>query len=235
MFGNILNKIKVHIYNSFTTSPYTIMSLGPNCYPRTVLTRTGLIKHKKEGQKSYPFDLAWFHRASYVTEFLENNFENFLSELKYSDYSSSWDNGEKINFSHEAYIGPNEKNKLIRVYNRRIKNFAKELSNDKPILFLQILKDEKVGEDCINTYKVIQKLCKNRKFLYVVIDFINILPDNLENGMKKLNISLPTNNTDVFSKEFYTSNEGIVIENQIKNYIENLIQSEWGINPTKFL
>jgi len=235
LFKNFIRKIKVHISNSVKKSPYVFVSLGPNCYPRTVLTRVGLIKHKKEGQKTYPFDFAWFHKAKYVTEFLNNNFENFLSELKYSDFSSSWDNGEKINFSHEAYIGPNEKNKLIKVYKRRINNFLNDIKQDKPFIFLQILKDRKVGEDCLNTYSALKNLLRNKKFVYVVVDFMNIIPNNLPSEIKFIKLSLPSDDTDVFSKEFYLSEDGMKTENEISEFIKNVIKNEFNITPVKFL
>ena len=91
----VAEKITNLIKNFCKTAPYTIISLGPNCYPRTVLTRKGLMKRKKQGQKSYPFDLAWYHSAKYVTEFLLNDFENFFTDLRYSYVSTSWDSGTK--------------------------------------------------------------------------------------------------------------------------------------------
>ena len=237
LFNNFYKKLNVYVRNLLTFPKYKIISLGPNCYPRTVLTRTGLIKHKREGQKTYPFDFVWMHKAEYVTEFLNNNFENFLSELKYSDYSSSWDNGEKINFSHEAHIGSNEKNKLIKIYKKRIKNFTDEIKKEqgKPFIFLQILKDTKVGQDCINTYSALKNLCKEKKFVYIVIDFINIVPKNLPPEIKVKKLTLPDGNTDVFSKDFYLSDKGKKIENNISEIIEKIIKTELNINIKKFM
>ena len=236
LFNNFYKKFNVYIKNLFTFTQYTIISLGPNCYPRTVLTRTGLIKHRKEGQKTCPFDFAWIHRAEYVTEFLNNDFKNFLSELKYSDYSSSWDNGEKINFSHESHIGSNEKNKLIKIYKRRIENFSNAVKKQKkPFIFLQILKDTEVGEDCINTFSALKNICKEKKFIYIIVDFINIVPDNLPSEIKVIKLNLPYENTDVFSKEFYLSERGKEIENTISEFIEKIIKEELNTDTVKFL
>ena len=181
---NFFRKIKTRIHNYFTKPPYEIISLGPNCYPRTVLTRTGLLKHKNEGQKTYPFDFTWIHKAKFVTEFLNNNFENFLSELKYSDFCSSWDNGDKINFSHEMFISSKQKNKLIKIYSKRINNFLSDIQQQKPFIFFQILKDAEVGEDCINTFQAIKNIFGERKFVYAVADFINIVPENIPQKLK---------------------------------------------------
>ena len=233
-----IEKVIYNIKNIFKTSPYSIVSLGPNCYPKTVLTRTGLMKRKKQGQPTMPFDLAWYHSAKYVTEFLNSDFDNFLVDLKYSDYSGSWDNGTKINFSHEAYIGPTEKHRLIQVYRHRIKNFRNELKKTKPILFFQVLKDEKVGEDCLNTFNTLKKICPHRKFVYVVVDCIHKIDGlNLPEDIYSLQLPFPNheNEANVFSKEFYQSPEGIKFEKDISDFIENIIMNEFAMNPIKYL
>lgn len=234
-FGLLLKKLADNFNTYLKIQSYAIVSLGPNCYPKTVLVRHGLLKRKKFGQPTYPFDLAWFHSAKYITEFLKSDFKNFLTELRYSDYSKSWDNGNKINFSHEAYLSPNQKNELIRIYNKRIKNFRNEMQQSRPILFLQILKDEKIGQDCKNTYGVLKKLCKDRKFVYVVIDCINktsgiILPKKIH----VLRLNLPNKEVDVFSKNFYESKEGIDFEKSIISCIEEVIYQEFQVKPIKY-
>ena len=232
----LAEKLVNYIKNVCKTSPYSIVSLGPNCYPKTVLTRTGLMKRKKQGQPTMPFDLAWYHSAKYITEFLSTDFDNFLVDLKYSEYSGSWDNGNKINFSHESYIGPTEKHRLIQVYRHRIKNFRNELKKTKPILFFQVLKDEKVGEDCLNTYKVLQKLCSERKFIYVVIDCIHKIDGlQLPEEIYSLQLPFPNSDANVFSKEFYESQQGAQFEQIIADFIENIIINEFAMNPVKYL
>ena len=233
--GNFFRKIKAHIVNYFTQTPYEIISLGPNCYPRTVLSRTHLIKHRIEGQKTYPFDFAWIHKAKYVTEFLNNNFENFLSELKYSEYCSSWDNGNKINFSHEAFITSKQKNKLIRIYKKRIKNFLTDIKKDKSFVFLQILKDYETGEDCKNTYQTLKNIFGERKFVYAVADFIGIVPEDIPSEIRLIRLNLPSVKTDVFSKEFYLSQTGINTENEISEFVKKIIREELNLAPVQFL
>lgn len=231
-----IDKILSYIKNICKSSPYSLISLGPNCYPKTVLTRTGLMKRKRQGQPTMPFDLAWYHSAKYITEFLENDFDKFLVDLHYSEYSGSWDNGEKINFSHEAYIGPTEKHRLIQVYRHRIKNFRKEMKSTKPILFLQVLKDPEVGEDCLNTFNVLKKLCEGRKFIFVVIDCIHkidnlILPEEIYS----IQLPFPKEETNVFSKDFYESPQGAQFEQDIADFIENIIINEFKMTPVKYI
>ncbi len=230
-----IEKFKTYVINTCKTAPYSIVSLGPNCYPRTVLTRTGLMKSRKQGRPTMPFDFAWYHSSKYITDFLSNDFSNFLTDLHYSEYSGSWDSGDRINFSHEAYIGPTEKHRLIQVYRQRINNFRKELKKSKPILFLQVLKDQEVGEDCINTFNELQKLCKFRNFVFVIIDCIHEIDGkNLPKEIYTLQMPFPSVGTDVFSKDFYESEEGKQFEHDIAEFIENIIINEFGMNPIKF-
>lgn len=228
----VLNQIK----NTCKKLPYSIVSLGPNCYPRTVLTRMNLIKRKNCGRLTMPFDFAYYHRAKYVTDFLKNDFANFFEDLHYSDFCNSFDGGEKINFSHEAYIPKTNKDQLIKIYENRIKNFRKEIKKSKPIVFLQILQDEQVGEDCKNTYNELKKICGTRKFAYVVIDLKDIVqPHKIPFEIYLTKMTLQNDNTDVFSPNFYSSEYGKCFEKKIANFIENVIMKEFGLNVVKLL
>ena len=127
------------------------------------------------------------------------------------------------------------KNKLIRTYKRKKNNFRRSIKSSKPILFLQILKDEKVGQDCINTFNAIQNLCKDKKFVYVVIDCTNQL-DGVSFPEKIYNLNLPLEkNTDVFSKSFYESEQGKLFEQKITKYIEEIIKDEFCAEPVNYL
>ncbi len=236
MIFSLFQKIFQQIKNRYKNTPYTIVSLGPNCYPRTVLTRTGLIKRKSCGRLTMPFDFAFVHKAKYVTDFLKNDFLGFFEDLHYSDFCKSFDSGNKINFSHEGYLAREEKSELIKIYRKRIENFKNEIEKDNPILFLQILKDEDVGEDCKRTYFILKKLCENRKFAYVVIDLKDLIqPQKIPFEIYLTKMHLPEEDTDIFSAEFYDSEYGKYFEEKIANFIGNVIMKEFGDNVEKFL
>lgn len=236
MFDLLIQKITRHVKNSLKNTPYSIVSLGPNCYPRTVLTRKKLIKQKSCGRLTMPFDFAYYHNAKFVTEFLENDFVDFFKDLHYSDFCKSFDSGEKINFSHEGYLKDTEKNKLVKIYENRIENFRNELKKDTPILFLQILKDEDVGEDCKNTYSTLKKLCGKRKFAYVVVDCNDLVqPHKVPFEIYLTKMHLPKEDTDIFSSEFYNSEFGKIFEEKIANFVGNVIMKEFGYKIEKFL
>lgn len=233
---SLLEKIIRHVKNTCKNPSYEIVSLGPNCYPRTVLTRMKLIKRKSCGRRTMPFDFAYYHHAKFITEFLQNDFADFFKDLHYSDFCKSFDSGEKINFSHEAYLKENEKSKLINIYKKRINNFREELQQTKPIVFLQILKDENVGEDCKNTYKTLKKICAGRKFAYIVIDCKDIIqPQKIPFEIYLTKMHLPQEDTDIFSPDFYKSDYGKMFEEKIANFIGNVIMKEFGDNVERFL
>ena len=235
MFDLLVKKLIRQLRNTAKNTPYSIVSLGPNCYPRTVLTRCQLIKQKSCGRLTMPFDFAYCHDAKFVTEFLNNDFADFFKDLHYSEFCKSFDSGEKINFSHEGYLAENQKEKLIKIYEKRINNFRNEMKKEEPILFLQILKDEEVGEDCKNTYETLKRMCGKRKFAYVVIDCVDLVqPHRVPFEIYLTKMHLPSKNTDIFAHEFYNSDFGKNFEKKIDNFIGNVIIKEFGYKVEKF-
>ncbi len=233
---SLIEKIFRQVKNICKNPPYSIVSIGPNCYPRTVLTRMKLIKRKSCGRKTMPFDFAYYHDAKFVTEFLGNDFANFFDDLHYSDFCKSFDSGEKINFSHEAYLTKDKKAKLINIYKKRINNFRQEMEKSNPIVFLQILKDENVGEDCKNTYTTLKNLCGQRKFAYIVVDCKDLVqPQKIPFEIYLTKMHLPQEDTDIFSSNFYSSDFGKNFEEKIANFVGNVIIKEFGYNVEKFL
>ena len=109
------------------------------------------------------------------------------------------------------------------------------MKKEEPILFLQILKDEEVGEDCKNTYETLKKMCGKRKFAYVVIDCVDLVqPHRVPFEIYLTKMHLPSENTDIFAPEFYNSDFGKNFEKKIANFIGNVIIKEFGYKVEKF-
>lgn len=228
------------IYNDFRKkanlakgTKYYLVSLGPNCFPKTVLTRWKLKKSKAHGELTLPFDLAWFHSTKYVTEFVENNFQNFFENMKYIEDIKRWDNFGKINFSHESSFGPNDEKLLIEMYTNRINNFNSILKTQKPILFIQFLKDESVGQDIEKLYKVIQNIRQDRPFELLVIDTIDMLQTHPKD-INVFKINIPDENYDLYSEKCYKSKAGKAFEKQIINQCKKLIRQKFKVNVVKY-
>lgn len=227
-------KIKDFVNKNCETS-YNIVSLGPNCYPKTILTRKKLKKTKSQGELTMPFDLAWYHKAEFITEFIKNDFSNFFEDMNFSQNANSWDASYKINFSHEKKFGPAEKDLLITMYNKRISNFREVLNSRKPVIFLQILKNKTIGEDVNNLYEVLKNKRQNRPFILVVIDTEDIIADDLNPAIKILKLHKKLDNETIYTPEFYLSRDGKVFENTIISFIKLEITKSFNCKPHKFL
>lgn len=231
-FKKLYNKFKKKA-NSFIKSDYHIISLGPSCFPKTILTRWKLKKIRAHGEISLPFDLAWFHSASFITDFIENNFENFFENMKYIDEIQRWDNFGKTNFSHETSFGPQDKELLIKMYKTRIKNFTKFLNDSKPILFVQFLKDDSVGEDTKRLYEVIKSIRKEKLFEILIIDANNIIQENVEN-INILKNQIPFENYNLYDSKCYKSKAGKKFEEQIIDFCKKIIKEKLKLNVIKY-
>ncbi len=226
-------KIKDH-YNKSAIQPYEIVSLGTSCYPKTILTRHKLKKTKADGELSLPFDLAWFHEAVFVTEFIKNNFDGFFSDMRYIENINCWDNYTKINFSHETGFGPEDKDLLIEKYTKRIENFSKIMDSDRPVLFIQFLKTPSVGEDSTNLYNVLKEKRNGKPFELLIIDCADIIKD-FAPEINVLKLTLPSEDVNLYDASFYKSKAGKKFEKNIINKCKSLIKKKFNFNLTIYL
>ena len=155
---------------------YNIISLGYNCYPRTLLTRYGLKKTREQGELTMPFDLAVFATKE-ITSNLRYDFKYFFDDLEYSKEQKIWTRGkDKIQFRHDTWFGEFSRNELIDKYKKRIENFYSVVNDPNPLLILQLLGDD---EDADNVYLQLRRLRQQTKFVFCVID-PNRLTKNLD-------------------------------------------------------
>lgn len=230
---NVVLKFR-DFYNSHKTSSYNIVSLGPSCYPKTILTRWKLKKTKAVGELTLPFDLAWVHEARFITQFIENDFSDFFKDLRYIKEIKSWDNFGMVNFSHETNFGPEDRDLLVEKYSKRINNFKDIISNKKPILFVQFLKNSGVGEDVENLYRVLNNIRGNKPFELLVIDAKNIV--NTENkDINILKVQLDEQDPNLYDPAFYRSEEGLAFEKNIIDECKSIIKKKLKCRLTKFL
>lgn len=223
MFRYLFFKLKC-LLNKYKTAGYEIISLGPNCYPKTLLTRHKLKKLKQYGEKTMPFDLAWYQNAKFVTEFIQNDFLNFFQDMNYSETAESWDASFKINFSHEKDFKVNDLEKLTEMYIKRISNFREAITSNKPILFIQILKDKEVEEDIENLYKVLKARRGEKAFELLIIDTADIIKKPVQN-VTVIKIFKTLDNEKIYKPEFYKSKEGKNFEKELIKNIKFVIKN----------
>jgi hypothetical protein len=125
------SKKREEIKQVLINKEYNYISLGYDCLPRTVATRWGIKKTKKEGELSLPFDLAVNHIFS-VVNLLKEDFNGFMDpkRLGVNENNKIYHKKFKTVFNHEI----DEKfikdsfSLLCEMYNKRVKNF-KNLRN----------------------------------------------------------------------------------------------------------
>lgn len=232
MFQSFRRKIRFFL-NKLKKTDYEIISLGPNCYPKTFLTRNKLKRNKASGEKTMPFDLAWYKDAKFITEFIQNDFMNFFDGMKYSESAESWDSSFKINFSHEKSFKADDLEKLVDMYIGRISNFRKVMGSEKPLLFIQILKDKEIGEDIKNLYEVIKARRGQKPFELMIIDTNEIVKDPIEN-VNVIKIFQTLDNESIYKPEFYNSEVGKTFEKEIIKNIKFVLIKKLNKNLVRF-
>lgn len=211
---------------------YEIVSLGVNCLPRTVLTRKNIKPRKAQGELSCPFDLV-VHSAERITYYIENDFADYFDDLSFRvrkkcflDFRQKgiWEKTDGTKFFHDKDCKVNDREKIVKRISARIDNFRKILENERPIIFVQSVKD---GEDIENLYNVLKNKRKDKIFKLVILDFNNIVQKEYDN-IYVFKIPYPSNikNYEVLWNRHknYNSKEGRAFEDAIKNAVEQVIE-----------
>ena len=199
-----------------------IIPLGQNCMPRTILTRWKVKPSKIMGEVTYPFDLAVFGMPE-ITKSLKTDFYEFFDDLEYT--GKYWIKAPNcIEFSHDKNLGIKDKEKLVSLYKKRIKNFWSAMFDDTPILFVQILGDD---EDVYAQYAQLLRLRPNKPFKIALIDTQDIIKEEIKYDDICL-LKLPYPKEDYkqnwWRKDYYNSKEGKRFEKQIADFCRNIAE-----------
>ncbi|MBR6164076.1 hypothetical protein IKQ26_09365 [bacterium] len=229
---NLKNSLKIFL-NKQINPPYQIISLGVNCYAKTFLTKRKFKKKKDAGELTLPFDFTFYTNAKYITEFIQNDFSDYFEELYFIEKSQYWGKARKIFFSHETDFKENDKEKLVEMYSKRIKNFYSYLSSDKPVLFFQILTDKEEGEDLENLFCVLKQKIKP-PFILAVVDCDEVIERELPKEICVLKLQKPAPDYDFYSKKCYKSSKGKEFENKIEKFVSEVISKEMKQRVVKY-
>ena len=221
---DLKNSFKVFM-NSRINSPYIIVSLGVNCFAKTFLTKYRFKKKKDAGELTLPFDYTFYTDAKYVTEFIENDFKDYFEEIYYVKESNYWGKARKIFFSHEKDFTENDKDKLIKMYSHRIRNFRSVLRSANPLLFFQILTDKENGEDVEKLYQVLKSKVSS-PFCLAVVDCDGVVDRELPPEIEVFKAPKPSADYDFYSPECYKSEEGREFEHKICSFVNDVIKNK---------
>ena len=178
---------------------YEIVSLGVNCMPRTVLTRNGVKPSKLEGELSCPFDLV-AHKLPNIIHYLKTDFDDYFDDLYFDirkrnflDFRKKgfWKKKDGTVFNHDKDCGINDRDKLIKRFERRIENFYQLLNSNTPILFVLNLQS---NPECVKElFEILKVKCKP-SFRILIIDFKSLLEETAEEKIHLLQLPMPIEN-----------------------------------------
>jgi hypothetical protein len=120
---------------------YTLVSLGYDCFPRTISTKMGLMPSRADGTLTCPFDLC-VHPLNAVTELLRDDFAAYGEEGAYTLNAKGLAVHRRlsITFNHDRGESLFQNNFLgLRdFYARRARNFREYSSRDNAIFLLNL-------------------------------------------------------------------------------------------------
>lgn len=147
---------------------YKIIPIGTYCFPRCITTFNKLKPRRQNGEKTCPFDLAFFNDFDKILELIDTHFENFYRGLFFNTKCNYWHNGEfSAWFNHDGEL---DKKEFIRRYDTRINNFYEYLKSSKHVYLLVATKVPitKAQTDKLNT--AITKYRKKESFDIIIIN-----------------------------------------------------------------
>ena len=192
----ITKEIKLLIKIKSIKKPYIILPLGTYCFSRCITTFNKLKPDKKHGEKTCPFDLAFFNNIDGIIHLLNNNFEDFYDDLKYDSTHKYWTNNQiDAVFNHDGELSSAQ---FKERYNARIKNFYNYLHKNcfKYIVIsshFKIMKNQ--AEKLV---QALDKIIENDKYKIVIINQSkNFYTYNVQD---KIFIINQNHNTEKFNK-----------------------------------
>ena len=194
----------------------TIIPLGQNCMPRTILTRFKIKPSKLYGELSFPFDLAVFGMVE-ITKNLHNDFSEFFCNIEFN--GKIWIKKNTADFKNNCIEFYHEKtfDNLVSIYKKRIQNFRIIINSSKPLIFFQITSDISEFE---NHYNEILRLCAHKTFKFLVVNTGNEKVKNIPQNACVLDLSYPSEiyKQQWWNKKYYKSSIGIDFEQKIADF-----------------
>lgn len=157
---------------------YKIVSLGCDCFSRTIPTLWGIKPRKKQGEKGCPFDLS-DNPLPAVVKYLENDFKGYFNSLAYNKQLKSWWLADdEIVYCHEDDCTETSRSIVTKRFADRINNLRQILYQDtKPALFISHFNPMLASADINETeqlynrmYKTLQTARGKRGFRLIIVD-----------------------------------------------------------------
>lgn len=232
-FARILETASVRQSNLLKQSNIKYISIGEDCFSRTLLTRWGIKPPAKFSEHSHPFDLA-IHPLASIVSLLRSNFENYFNPdfLIFDEKQNICINNKmNIHFNHEKGRDYYENNfkKLQETYKRRIGNFYKDLDFSGETIFVLHVRHPNLETDkyISEIYEEISRLRGDNPWsIRVICTWPNgkkIIECDRELGnIRRIDINYPFDNYVWYNEMHASSRMGFDFEKEI---ISNLFMN----------
>ena len=215
--------------NNYTRKNFYV-SLGENCFVRTILTRWGYKVSKNNGELSCPFDLC-VSKISGINKILEDNFSHYFDGLRYDDFNAKWRNDtNSLEFNHDLDCGPGDRQQLIDRYKHRISNFLALEKNEK-LAFVCSTVDSNTDVNEVNRlYENVARIfanVPNWEFIFANVSKHKLKNENLlHNNIHYKHIPHPYPNYwgEWYVKDFYDTKAGRKFEGNFCRFVINSIK-----------
>jgi hypothetical protein len=138
-FDNMIYAANKRRANLLTQRSFNVVSLGYDCFPRTLLSRWGIKKTARLGELSMPFDLA-IHPSGAMAHLLETNFASYFDGSMTFDAAKDFPIHRElgIEFNHEIgkQFSANQMAEVKERYRKRVENFEAIIADDMPAAFV---------------------------------------------------------------------------------------------------
>jgi len=234
-FAKLIDMARIRQKNLLKYQGSSVISLGLDCFSRTVTTRWGLKRSRRLGERSGPFDLS-VHPPLVIEKLLLSGFAGYLDSknLSFSTENKFCVNTKwSVNFNHE--VGPDYANddfhKLRAVYASRIASFNQNLLDTKPLLLvIHVPHFTALTPEVVASFsRVLDHIKHRRNGLPVSLAIINtfnpsvkqIVEDFADSGICLLNVELPAKDYVWFEPNCFLSDVGYAWESRICEGIES--------------
>ncbi|MBR2068195.1 MAG: hypothetical protein IJ877_00395 [Candidatus Gastranaerophilales bacterium] len=146
---------------------YRIIPLGLYCMPRIITTLNRLKPSKKYGEKTCPFDLAFFRDADYNIKLIDTHFKSLFDDIFFYKEINAWTNNEgTIVFMHEAGLSLEE---LKAKYKKRIDNFYEYLNDKTRKIFFLIANQTPITNEQIEKLNTVINKYRDKKDYSIIV------------------------------------------------------------------
>ena len=205
------------------------VSLGENCFVRTVLTRHHLKKSKQMGELSCPFDLcvSSLPKINYI---IRNLFNDYFQGLDFDNKKEMFVNSRLgLMYNHDTDCKTKEE--IVARYQERIKNFL-ALRKRKKLAFVFSTVEVSADVNQINDlYRAVSYVFKNTKICFIVLDVSKEKIKNTQFLLKEINYKhiphpYPNYWGEWYKSEFFNSQSGKAFEHNVCDFVKSVCSNK---------